>query len=97
MTPLAPHITAFFQHQLPVERGVSHHTSDSYAYAFKLLLEYASKRLHVPPSALHLERIDAPLVVAFLTHLEAARGQPAVGPTAHGGGNARDLECAQAV
>jgi integrase/recombinase XerD len=73
MTPLAPHITAFFQQRLPVERGASSHTSDSYAYAFKLLLAYASERLHAPPSALHLEQIDAPLVVAFLNHLETAR------------------------
>jgi site-specific recombinase XerD len=73
MTPLAPHITAFFQQRLPVERRASPHTSDSYAYAFKLLLQYASERLHVPPSALHLEQIDAPLVVAFLNHLEATR------------------------
>jgi site-specific recombinase XerD len=73
MTPLAPHVTAFFQQRLAVERCVSPHTSDSYAYAFKLLLAYASERLHVPPSALHLEQIDAPLVVAFLNHLEATR------------------------
>jgi integrase/recombinase XerD len=73
MTPLAPHITAFFQQRLPVERGASSHTSDSYAYAFKLLLAYASERLHAPPSALHLEQIDAPLVVAFLNHLETTR------------------------
>jgi site-specific recombinase XerD len=73
MTPLAPHVTAFFQQRLPVERRASPHTADSYAYAFKLLLEYASERLHVPPSGLHLEQIDAPLVVAFLNHLEATR------------------------
>jgi integrase/recombinase XerD len=73
MTPLAPHVTAFFQQRLPVERRASPHTADSYAYAFKLLLEYASQRLQVPPSALHLEQIDASLVVAFLNHLEATR------------------------
>jgi integrase/recombinase XerD len=73
MIPLAPHLTAFFQQRLPIERRASSHTSDSYAYAFKLLLEYASERLHVPPSALHLEQIDAPLVVAFLNHLETDR------------------------
>jgi site-specific recombinase XerD len=73
MTPLAPHITAFFQQRLPVERRASSHTSDSYAYAFKLLLEYASERLHVRPSALQVEQIDAPLVVTFLNHLETAR------------------------
>lgn len=74
MTPLAPHVTAFFRQRLPVERGASCHTSDSYAYAFKLLLEYASKRLRVPPSALHLEQIDAHLIVDFLNHLETSRG-----------------------
>lgn len=73
MTPIAPHITAFFQQRLPLERGASSHTSDSYAYAFKLLLAYASERLKVAPSQLDLEQIDAPLVVGFLNHLETAR------------------------
>jgi integrase/recombinase XerD len=74
MTPIAPHITAFLQQRLPVERQASDHTCDSYAYAFKLLFEYASECLKVPPSALNLEQLDAPLVVAFLNHLETARG-----------------------
>lgn len=73
MTPLAPHLTAFFQQRLPLERGASRHTTDSYAYAFKLLLAYASERLRVTPSQLDLEQIDAPLVVDFLNHLEAQR------------------------
>lgn len=37
MTPIAPHLTAFFQQRLPVERRASPNTSESYAYAFKLL------------------------------------------------------------
>ena len=74
MTAIAPHITAFFQQRLPVECRASSHTSDSYAYAFKLLLEYASERLKVTPSQLDLEQIDAPLVVSFLNHLETSRG-----------------------
>lgn len=74
MTAIAPHITAFFQQRLPIERRASSHTSDSYAYAFKLLLEYASERLKVPPSQLDLEQIDAPLVVSFLNYLETVRG-----------------------
>ena len=73
MIPIAPHITAFFQQRLPIERRASTNTCDSYAYAFKLLLEYASDRLKMPPSQLHLEQIDAPLVVDFLNHLETAR------------------------
>lgn len=73
MTAIAPHLTAFFQQRLPFERNVSRHTSDSYAYAFKLLLEYASKRYQVRPSQLDIEQIDAPFVVSFLNHLETTR------------------------
>lgn len=74
MTPIAPHITAFLQQRLPVERNASDHTCDSYAYAFKLLFEYASDCLKIAPSALNLEQIDAPLIVTFLNHLETTRG-----------------------
>ena len=73
MTPIAPHITAFLQQRLPIERRASDNTCESYAYAFKLLFEYASDRLKIAPSQLNLEQIDAPLVVAFLNHLETAR------------------------
>ena len=51
--------------------------SDSYAYAFKLLLDYAHKRLKVTPSQLALEQIDAPLVVGFLNDLETTRSNGA--------------------
>ena len=74
MTPIAPHITAFLQQRLPIERRASGNTCDSYAYAFKLLFEYASDCLKTTPSQLHLEQIDAPLIVTFLNHLETTRG-----------------------
>lgn len=73
MTALAPHLTAFFQERLPIERRASSHTSDSYAFAFKLLLQYASERLKVAPSRLQLEQLDAPLIVSFLNYLETTR------------------------
>lgn len=73
MTLLAPHMTAFMQQRLPIERGASINTCDSYAYAFKLLLEYASKCLKVKPSELQLEQLDAPLIVNFLRYLETER------------------------
>jgi integrase/recombinase XerD len=73
MTAIAPHVTAFFEQRLPLERRASEHTSTSYAYAFKLLLTYASERLKVTPSQLTLEQIDAPLVVDFLQSLETNR------------------------
>lgn len=74
MTPIASHITAFFELRLPLERRVSEDTRDSYAYAFKLFLTYASAQLKVAPSQLAVEQIDAPLVVAFLHDLETTRG-----------------------
>lgn len=73
MTPLAPHLTAFLRQRLPVERAASPHTCDAYAYAFRLLVTFASRQLGVPPSALHLEHLDAPLVLAFLADLQTAR------------------------
>jgi integrase/recombinase XerD len=34
MTPIAPHMSAFLRERLPLQRGASDHTCDSYAYAF---------------------------------------------------------------
>jgi site-specific recombinase XerD len=70
MTPIAPHITTFLKERLPLERLASDNTCESYAYAFKLLFEYAGACLKVPPSKLCLEQLDAPLIVGFLNHLE---------------------------
>jgi integrase/recombinase XerD len=77
MTPLAPHLTAFLSERLPRERHASPHTCDAYAYAFQLLLTFASKRLSTQPSGLSLEQLDAPLVLAFLDDLETKRGNSA--------------------
>jgi len=72
--PIAPHLTAFFEQRLPNECCASENTRDSYAYAFQLLLTFASKRLEVSPSQLAVEQIDAPLVLDFLNDLEVTRG-----------------------
>ena len=74
MTDIAPHITAFLRQRLPVERGASQHTCDTYAYAFQIFFEFASRKLGVPPSALQLEQLDAPLVLDFLDYLQTVRG-----------------------
>ena len=73
MTPIASHITAFFRERLPIEQAASPHTCSSYAYTFMLLFDFASKKLNISPSSLHLEHIDAPLVLAFLEHIETTR------------------------
>jgi integrase/recombinase XerD len=77
MTPLAPHITTFLRERLPLEKGASVHTCDTYAYAFKLLFAFASSRLGLRPSQLMLEQLDAPLILAFLEHIEDRRGNAA--------------------
>src|ERR1700733_12784111 len=77
MTPLAPHIEAFFREYLVRHRGVSPHTCDSYAYSFQSLFEFASRKLRVAPSALMLEQLDASLISSFLENLESVRGNSA--------------------
>lgn len=74
MTAIAPHIAAFLRERLPVQRGASEHTCESYAYTFQLLFQFASHRHKVTPSKLQLEQIDAPLVTDFLEQIEVERG-----------------------
>jgi len=77
MTPIAPHLSAFLRERLPESYGASVHTCDTYAYAFKFLLQFAAKRLRRTPSAIALEALDADLILAFLTHVEKERGSSA--------------------
>jgi site-specific recombinase XerC len=62
---------------MPLERGYSPHTCDSYAHAFRLLFVFASERLRQQPSQLCLEHIDAALVLDYLAHIEQQRGNVA--------------------
>lgn len=73
MTPIAPHITAFLQRRLAVERRASVHTCDSYAYTFQLFFNFLSDKLGVAPAQLSLEQLDARRIGEFLDHLQAAR------------------------
>ena len=73
MTLIVPHITAYLRERLPNEKKASPHTSDTYAYAFQLLFQFASQRLGCSPAAIQLEQLNAPLVLAFLEHLQALR------------------------
>lgn len=73
MTPIAPHIEAFLCDYLPTQRGASPHTRDGYAYSFQLLFSFASQQLRRSPSELGIEQLDAPLVTAFLEHIETER------------------------
>ena len=77
MTPIAPLITSFLREHLPVDRGFSPHTCETYAHAFRLLFRFAAERLRTKPSDLDVEQIDAALVLHFLAHLEQVRGSSA--------------------
>src|SRR5262252_5497135 len=77
MTPttnFAPLLERFFTQRLMQQRQASPHTLRSYRDTFRHLLLFAQQRLHQPPSRLHVEQIDAPLIVAFLDTLEKQHG-----------------------
>ncbi len=77
MTALAPHLSTFLREHLPRERRASRHTCEAYAYSFQLLVCFAADRLRIRPSRLEIEQIDAPLILAFLEHIERERSNSA--------------------
>ena len=74
MTTLAPTLQAYITERLIRQRQASPHTVAAYRDAFKLLLVFAQQRTGKPPSKLEFADLDAPLIGAFLEHLEAERG-----------------------
>lgn len=74
MSALASSLQAWFTDRLIRERNASPHSIASYRDTIRLLVTYASQRLGVEPSRLDLGQLDAPLIGAFLDHLEADRG-----------------------
>lgn len=73
MTVLAPTLEAFFTERLIAQKRASAHTVASYRDAFRLLLVFAQLRTGKAPSTLDIADLDAPLIAAFLAHLEAER------------------------
>lgn len=63
----------FFTKRLVAERRASSHTIASYRDTFRLLLQYAQKKLGKAPSRLLLEDLNAPFVSAFLDDAESNR------------------------
>jgi integrase/recombinase XerD len=66
-------VQAFFMDRLMQQRQASPHTVASYRDTFRLLLQYAKQRLGKAPSDLTVPELDAPLLGAFLSHLERER------------------------
>jgi integrase/recombinase XerD len=74
MSALAPAMQAYFTHRLIAQRQASPNTIAAYRHTFRLLLRIASERTGTPPSELDIAALDAPLIAAFLEHLENERG-----------------------
>jgi site-specific recombinase XerD len=73
MTALAPALQAFFTDRLISQRAASPNTVAAYRTGLRLLLGFAAERTGKSPSALDIAELDAPLVAAFLDHLERDR------------------------
>ena len=74
MSRIAPTLQAFFTDRLITQRNSSPETIASYRDTMRLLLAYAREQTGKQPFELDLADLDAPLIGAFLTHLEADRG-----------------------
>jgi len=74
MTLLAPTLQAFFTERLTSQKHASAHTIAAYRDTIRLLLTFAAQQVSKPPSDLDIDDIDAPLIGAFLDHLEHERG-----------------------
>jgi integrase/recombinase XerD len=71
---IAPHVQAFFAEHLCQHKRVSSQTIASYRDTFRLLLTFVKETTGQEPSALHLQDLDAPVVLRFLDYLERQRG-----------------------
>jgi site-specific recombinase XerD len=67
-------LEGFFTERLMHQRQASPHTIASYRDTFSLLLRFVQEQTNKAPSTLSLQDLDAPVVGAFLAHLEKERG-----------------------
>jgi integrase/recombinase XerD len=74
MTSIAATVQAFFSDYLVRQRQVSPHTIASYRDSVRMLLVYAADQSATPCHRLEFTQLDAPVVAAFLDHLESSRG-----------------------
>jgi len=77
MTALAPTLQAFFTERLARQKNASPHTVASYRDTLRLLLGFVAEQTGTPPARMQIEDLDAPLIGAFLNHLETDRGNSA--------------------
>ena len=74
MTAIAATMQAFFTERLIGQRRASTHTIAAYRDTLRLLLGFTAARTGTPPCRLDIAELDAPLIAAFLDHIEHKRG-----------------------
>ena len=74
MSLLAPTLQAFFTERLITQRAASPQTISSYRDTFRLLLAFVQEQTGKQPCEVDFADLDAPLIGAFLEHLEKGRG-----------------------
>jgi integrase/recombinase XerD len=74
MTAAAATVQSFFTEKLISQQRASLHTIAAYRDTLRLLLGFAATRTTTPPCQLDIADLDAPLIAAFLDHLEHDRG-----------------------
>ena len=74
MTALRRALEAFFTERLIGQRRASPHTIAAYRDTWRLLLGFAATRTGTSPCRLDIADLDAPMISAFLDHLEHQRG-----------------------
>jgi integrase/recombinase XerD len=76
MSALAPVLQGYFTDRLAALQA-SPETVRSYRDTYRLLLTYLQTTTHTPPSRLDLADLNAQVILGFLDHLEADRGNSA--------------------
>ena len=74
MTLLAPTLQAWFTDRLMTQKNASPCTIAAYRDTLRLLLVFAQQQTGKEPCQLDFADLDAPLIGAFLNHLEHDRG-----------------------
>jgi len=73
MSSLAPTLQAFFTSRL-AQQDASPSTVAAYRDALRLLIVFCAQQANKPPERLDIDDLDAPMIAAFLDHLERVRG-----------------------
>jgi len=71
--PVAALVQAFFVEFLLNQKHASPRTLAAYRDAFRLLLQFVRATYHIEPAVLKVENLDAPIILAFLDHIEGQR------------------------